>query len=82
MSKAAPADGRHSHLRGDAESGFVCEHCGGQITIDPVTGVEYGHARKRYVRLPETKGRCPHRPPGVDPHGGFARTKLHERGER
>ena len=82
MSKAAPPGDskmpdRHTHLETDNER-LVCEGCGSRITVDPHTGVEYGHARKQYLRLPDTQGRCPHRPPGVDPHGAFGRSKKHE----
>ena len=70
--------GLHAHLKRETGGRLVCEHCGSKITIDPNTGSEYGHARKRYTRLPETRGRCPYRPGGVDPHGGFGRSKIHE----
>ena len=74
----AETAGLHAHLKRETGGRLVCEHCGSKITIDPNTGREYGHARKRYTRLPETRGRCPHRPGGVDPHGGFGRSKIHE----
>ena len=75
MSKAAAQsetrllDGRqHLHR---VEGRLMCRFCKQGITVDAQTGVEYGHARKRYGKLPEVNGRCPHRPAGVDPHGGF-----------
>ena len=77
----AETAGLHAHLKREIDGRLVCEHCGSKITIDPNTGREYGHARKRYTRLPETRGRCPYRPGGVDPHGAFGGPKIHEVGD-
>lgn len=40
-----------------------CRACGRPITVNPSSGVEYGHTRKN-----ECGGRCEFRPPSVDPN--------------
>ena len=70
MSKSAQptGDGQpvgRAHLRSvdyDQISGWVCAECSLSVTVDPHSGVEYGHAR-----TPRNGGRCPHRPDDLDP---------------
>ena len=53
------------HLRStddDPIGGWECTACGLSVTIDPQTGVEYGHSRK-----PRNGGRCAHRLDDLDP---------------
>jgi len=51
------------HLKVGPRTGRLrCRVCGKSITVNPKTGIEYGHSRVRYE-----KGRCEHRPASVDP---------------
>jgi len=51
------------HLEWSTVSTLRCSVCGKQITIDPNSGVEYGHKRGRK----SVGNRCKHRPSSVDP---------------